>query len=79
MNSNAKRYTNAGIFLDDIWTVFLPNFPELCRLNEFAEEMVVLLMDNGSSHITSDMSGLLTEAPAHVIIVVPHNLDVSSH
>jgi hypothetical protein len=52
MKSNAKPYVSAGIFLDHVQTVFLPNLAELRRLDEFAEEMAVLLMDNCRSHIT---------------------------
>jgi hypothetical protein len=52
MKSNAKPNINAEMFLDDVQTVFLPNRAELRRLDECAEEMVVLLMDNGPSHIT---------------------------
>jgi phosphoglycerol transferase MdoB-like AlkP superfamily enzyme len=32
--------------------VFLPNLAELRRLDEFAEEMAVLLLDNCPSHVT---------------------------
>jgi hypothetical protein len=51
MKSNAKPDINAEIFVDYVWTVLLPNPGELRRLNEFAEEMVVLLTDNYPSHI----------------------------
>jgi hypothetical protein len=52
MKSNAKPYVSAEIFLDSIQTVFLPNLAELWRLDEFAEEIAVFLMDRCSSHIT---------------------------
>jgi hypothetical protein len=52
MKSNAKPYINAEIFLDYLQTVFLPNLAELRRLDEFAGEMAVLLMDNWPSQIT---------------------------
>jgi hypothetical protein len=52
MKSNAKPYTKAEIFLNSVQTVFPPNFAELRRLDEFAEEMAVLFMDNCQSHIT---------------------------
>jgi hypothetical protein len=50
--SNVKPYINAEMFLDCVQTVFLPNFAELWRLDEFAEEMSVLLMENCPSQIT---------------------------
>jgi hypothetical protein len=50
--SNAKPYINAEIFLDYVQTVFLLGLAELWRLDEFAEEIAVLLMDNCPSHIT---------------------------
>jgi hypothetical protein len=52
MKLNAKPSINAEIFTDDVQTVFLPNLAELPRLDEFAEEMVMLLMDNCASYIT---------------------------
>jgi hypothetical protein len=52
MKSNAKPYIHEEISTDDVQTVFLSNLAELQRLDEFAEEMTVLLMDNCASHIT---------------------------
>jgi hypothetical protein len=52
MKSNAKSYINAEIVLDSVQTVLLTNFAELWRLDEFAEEMAVLLTDNCPSHMT---------------------------
>jgi hypothetical protein len=52
---------NATIFLDYIQIAFLLDLAELCRLDEFVEEMAVLLIDNCLSHITSDMIAHLTE------------------
>jgi hypothetical protein len=52
MKSNAKPYINAEIFLDDVQTVFLPNLAEPRRLDEFAGEMAVLLMNNCAGDIT---------------------------
>jgi hypothetical protein len=51
MKSNANPYINAEIFFDYVQAVFLPNLAELRRLDEFAEETAVLLMDNPSSHV----------------------------
>jgi hypothetical protein len=42
---------NAEIFLDYIRTVFWPNLAELRTLDEFAEEIGVLLVDNCPSHV----------------------------
>jgi hypothetical protein len=49
------------IFLDYTRTVFLLNLAELRRMDEFAEDMTVLLMDDCWSHGTSHVLGLLTE------------------
>jgi hypothetical protein len=64
MKSNAKRYISAEIFLDYVQTVFLSNLAELRRLDEFAEEMAVLLMDNCPSHISCVVMGSLF-SPRH--------------
>jgi hypothetical protein len=44
-----------GNLLDSIQTVFLPNLAELRMSDEFAEEIVVFLMNNCSSHISDDL------------------------
>jgi hypothetical protein len=56
--------------------VVLSNLVELCALNEFAEEMTVLFMDNSSSHITSDMIGLFTEERVRVMTFAPHTTQI---
>jgi hypothetical protein len=65
-----------GNLFDSIRTVFLPNLVELCVLDEFAEEMAVLLMDNLSSHITSGMIGLLTEGRLRITTFAPHTTQI---
>jgi hypothetical protein len=62
MKSNTKPYISAEIFVDYVQTVLLLNLAELRRLDEFSEEMAVLLVDNCPSHITTDIIHLLTEA-----------------
>jgi hypothetical protein len=52
------------------------NLVELHALDKFAVEIAVLLMDNGSSNITSDMIRLLTEARACVIIFLSHTTEI---
>jgi hypothetical protein len=76
MKSNAKLCINAGIFLDYVQTVFLLNIAEARRLDEFAKEIAVLLMDNCRSHITSDLIALLTEARVRGITLAPHTTQV---
>jgi hypothetical protein len=81
MTSNAKPEINAEIFLDSVQIVFLPILAELRRLDEFAKEITVLLMDNCPSHIANDVIALLTEARVRVITFAPHathNSDLSS-
>jgi hypothetical protein len=72
LKSNSKTYINAEIVLDYIETVVLPNLAELRTLDEFAEEIGVLLIDNLPSHLTDDLIHLLTEARARIITVAPH-------
>jgi hypothetical protein len=55
MKSDAKPYIDAEIFLDYVQTAFRPLLAGLRRLDEVAEEMVVLLIDDCPSDITSDM------------------------
>jgi hypothetical protein len=81
MKSSAKSYINIEIFLDSRQTVFLSNLAELRRLDEFAEEMAVFLMDNCPNQITSNVIALLTEARVRDITFAPHtthNSDLSS-
>jgi hypothetical protein len=72
LKSNLEPYINAEIFLDGIRTVFLHNLAEFHALDEFAEEMAMLLMNNCSTHVTSDMIGLLAEGRVRIIILAPH-------
>jgi hypothetical protein len=53
MKSNAKPEIKAEIFRDCIRTVFLPHLAELRLLDDFAEEIALLLMENCSRHIAS--------------------------
>jgi hypothetical protein len=76
MKSNAKPSINSEIFLDYVQTVFLPYLAELRPLDEFAEEMEVLLMDNCPSHITSDVITLLIETRARLITFPPHTTQI---
>jgi hypothetical protein len=57
--------------VDYIRTVFLSNLAEIRPPDEFAEEMTVLLMDNWSSHMTSDVVGLPTEVRVRIITFAP--------
>jgi hypothetical protein len=72
LKSNRKPYINTEIFLDYIQTVFLPDLAELRMLDAFTTEISVLLMDNCSSYVTSDVIGLLTQARVRVITFASH-------
>jgi hypothetical protein len=79
LESNNNPYINAEICLDYTRTVFVPNIAELRTLDEFADEIGVLLMDNCPGHVTDDVIHLLTEARVRVITFTPaHNSDLSS-
>jgi hypothetical protein len=76
MKSNTKPYINTEIFLDYYQAVFRPNLAEFRRLDEFADEMTVLLIDNYSSHITSDVTADLTKALVRVMTFAPHATEI---
>jgi hypothetical protein len=76
MKWNAQPYINAEIFLDYVQTMFPFNRAELRRLDKFTEEMPVSLMENCSSHITSDVIVLLTEARVRVMTFAPQTTQI---
>jgi hypothetical protein len=49
-------------------TVFLSDLKELQALDEFADENVVLLMDNCPIHVTDEAIGLFRDAQVRLII-----------
>jgi hypothetical protein len=51
--SCAKAYLNAEIFQEYVMTMFLPDLNELRSREQFAEQEVVLLMDNAPGHVIS--------------------------
>jgi hypothetical protein len=65
-----------GNLVDHIRTVFLPNLAKVRALDEFAEEMAVLLMDHWSSHITGDMVALLMEERVCIITFAPNTTKI---
>jgi hypothetical protein len=71
-----KPYVNAGIFLDDIRTVFLPYVDTLRAMAAFAQEVAVSLMDNYSAHVSDDVIRILTEAMVRIITFAPHTTQV---
>jgi hypothetical protein len=56
--------------------VFLPCLVRLRDLERFAEEVLVLLMDNWLSHVTDDVVRLLTEAGVRVMTFASHTTQV---
>jgi hypothetical protein len=62
LKSNNKPDINAETIPDYIQSVFLPNLAELQTLDEFTEEIGVLLMDNCPSHVTDDVIHPLADA-----------------
>jgi hypothetical protein len=76
---NQKPYINAGIFLDYIRIIFLPYIDMLRGLAVFAEEPAVLLMDmdNCSTHVSDDVIRILTEASVRVITFASHTTQIS--
>jgi hypothetical protein len=52
MKSNTKPCISEEMFFDSLETVLLPNLAELPRLDEFAEELTLVLTANCPSHIS---------------------------
>jgi hypothetical protein len=76
MKVQPKPYVNAEIFIDYLKTVFLPNLAELRKVEAFAEEDAVLLMDNCPSHVTREVIGILTETRGRVITFAPNTTQI---
>jgi hypothetical protein len=69
---NQMPYINAGIFFDDIRSIFLPYIGSLRGLAVFAQEIAFLLMANFSAHVSDDMIRILTKARLRVTTSAPH-------
>jgi hypothetical protein len=65
-----------GHLFDLITVLFLINLAEFPAMDEFAEEIAVLLMDNQLSHIISDMIGLLTDGRVCITTVAPDTTQI---
>jgi hypothetical protein len=76
LKRRAKSYINGEIFLGYIRMVFLPNLDELRSLEEFADEDVVLLTDNCSSHVGEEVLSLIQDSRVRVIIWTPHTTHI---
>jgi chromosome condensin MukBEF ATPase and DNA-binding subunit MukB len=64
------------MFFEYIRTVFFPNLAELRTLDEFPEDIGLLLIENCPSHVTDGVIHLLTEARECVITVAPHTTQI---
>jgi hypothetical protein len=73
---NQKRDFNAGIFFDDVRSIFLPYIDTFRDLALFAHEITVLLMVNCSDHISDYIIRILTEARVFVITFASHTTQV---
>jgi hypothetical protein len=76
LKSNSTPYINAKIVLDYMQTVVFPNLAHVRTLDEFAEEIGVLLMDNCPSHVPDDVIHLLTKARVCVITFARHTTQI---
>jgi hypothetical protein len=72
LKARAKPYINAEIFLEYIRTVFLPNLNEQRSLEEFADEVADLLMDDCPNQATEEILSLLRDARVRIITWAPH-------
>jgi hypothetical protein len=73
---NQRPYINAGIFLDDVRTLFLPYIDMLRGLAVVVQEPAVLLMGNYSAHVSDDVIRILTGAGVRVITLAPHTTQI---
>jgi hypothetical protein len=71
MKSNAQPDINTELFLEYIRTLFFPALAELRALDAFAEEITVLLVENGSSHVNSDVVAILSETRVPGMTLAP--------
>jgi hypothetical protein len=76
LKCNQKPYINAGIFIDYIRTVFLPNIDALRDLAVFLQEVAVVLMDNCPDHVSDDVIRIPTEGRERGITFTPHTTQV---
>jgi hypothetical protein len=67
---------NAGIFLDDIRTIFLQYIDVLPGRAVLAQEIAILLMDDCSGDLSDDVIRILTEASVRFITFAPHTTQV---
>jgi hypothetical protein len=62
LESNQKPYINVGFCLDYGKAVFFPYFVSLRDPAEFAAEVVILVMEHYSVHVSHDVVHLVNEA-----------------
>jgi hypothetical protein len=74
--SNTVPHINVEIVRNSIRAVLLVTLAEFCVLDESAEEITVLLMDNHSNHISSAVIGLLSEARVRIITFAPDTIQI---
>jgi hypothetical protein len=72
LKSRAKLYTRTEIFAEYIRTVRLLNPNELRTLGEFADEEVILLMNDCPNHVTEAVIVLLRDAQVQVTTWAPY-------
>jgi hypothetical protein len=71
-----KAAINAEIFQKYVTTLFLPKLNDLRGLEQFAEEEIILLIDNAPSHVSEVSLRLLRDAKARVITWPPHTTQI---
>jgi hypothetical protein len=77
LKSRSKPYINAEICEKYMCTVFLLRLNELRRLEDFAEENVMLLMDTCLSHIGEVILIFHRGARVRIITWPPHTTQIS--
>jgi hypothetical protein len=71
-----KPYVNSDLFHEYISTVLLPYIDELRTNDEFTDKEAVLLMDNCSVHVRSDILQILADHHVKVITFPPHTTHI---
>jgi hypothetical protein len=67
---------SSQLFAEYISTVLLPYVDELRSNEEFADQKVVLLMDNCFAHMQADTLQILADDRVKVLMFLPHTIHI---
>jgi hypothetical protein len=67
---------NSTLFVEYVNSIFVCYFNDLEETGEFEACEAVFLMDNSSSHMSDDVTAILTHERVHIIIFTSHMTDI---